>query len=113
MLVTPKEYLDKLTDYKDDNKQLNLIWAYYLPDCAINIITKVGFGTGILKRFNYNSDTGKQMAMAGVPYQLRVGYSNWTPPLPYQDPGDFLTFRWFKLNIMCQDQPWICYNEET
>ena len=45
--------------------------------------------------------------MVGAPYILKVGQS-WTPRIPYENPEHFITFRWFKKNIICADQPWIC-----
>ena len=103
MNFTPREYWDKMTDYDETDKQLNLIWAYYMPHCEANVITLVGFGTGKLKRYHHY---GKP-AVFGVPYQLKIS-SSWTEKIPYENPGDFLTFRWFKYNVMCLDQPWIC-----
>ena len=69
-LLTPKEYLDKLTDYSEENKTLNYISAYFSSACHVNIIIKVGFGVGDLKR-----DTNQVASTAqliGAPYQLQV-----------------------------------------
>ena len=38
---------------------------------------------------------------------IEVGH-HWTPKIPFKNPGDFLTFNWFKKNVICADQPWIC-----
>ena len=106
LLLKHNEYVKKLTDYNDGKKVLNNIGAFYFRDCDANIITKVGFGKGKLLRSNHHVSLNFQKR--GAPYRLRIGRHHWTPPIPYENPGDFLTFRWFKLNIMCQDQPWIC-----
>ena len=102
---TPKEYLSKLTDYRSENKSLNLIWSYYKHDSCVHIITKLGFGKGILKKLHHRRDTA--IGIPFVPYRLKVGQS-FTPDIPYDNPGDFLNFDWFKRNLICKDQPWIC-----
>ena len=104
-LMRPAEYINKLTDYSEDGKQLNYIVSYYHPVCNVNIITKVGFGVGVLKRVNHTQNMRDEQP--GAPYQLKVGFQ-WTSHIPYENPGDFLTFQWFKTNIMCADHPWIC-----
>ena len=103
--LTPKEYLSKLTNYREENKTLNLIWSYYKTDCNVHIISKIGFGIGKLKRIHRKSGIG--VPGANAPYKLKVG-DHWTPEIPFRNAGDFLTFKWFKINILCRDQPWIC-----
>ena len=105
MMLTPKEYYGKISDFTDENKELNEIWAYYLPSCQQNIITKVGFGIGELKRKNLYINLPNQEK--GLPYVLKIGDS-WSSPIPYSNPGDFLTFKWFRKNVVCLEQPWIC-----
>ena len=105
MFITPKEYLHLLTDYSENGKELNLIHAYYYPDCHVNIISKLGFGSGTLRRKNHLSEERKQHR--GIPYQLKIGAS-WSEKIPYQNPETFLTFKWFKTIVMCKEQPWIC-----
>ena len=101
--ITPQQYLAKLIDYTEENKTLNLIWSYYKQECNVNIITKLGFGEGHLKRFN----GGLNSLGNGAPYRLIVG-KKWTPDIPYENPEYFLTFKWFKQKVMCRDQPWTC-----
>ena len=105
MMVTPDEYYTKLTDFSDEIKELNEIWAYFEPNCDLNVITKVGFGIGQLQRKHHLY--GLPLPEVGKPYVLKIG-DNWTPSIPFLNPGDFLTFRWFKQKVMCLDQPWIC-----
>ena len=105
MLITPNQYIEKITNYSDKNKQLNAIWAFFEPECNVNVITKLGFGSGELKRFDHGLSfhSGRE----GTPYQLRIG-ENWSPEVSYENPDHFITFRWFKLNVICLEQPWIC-----
>ena len=107
MNLTPNEYTKNLVNYDDDNKKkLNLIWSFFHQECRVNVITKLGFGQGRLKRFGHL--IGPSVPRPGFPYRLKIGYDGWTPDIPYENPGDFLTFEWFKKNIICKDQKWIC-----
>ena len=104
-MLAPHEYLAKLTDYSEEGKHLNYLMSYYLPYCGINLITKIGFGKGTLKRMNHSDYSRREKP--GAPYQMKVG-QNRTPQIPYENPDEFFTFRWFKVNIICLEQPWIC-----
>ena len=78
MFITPKEYLRLLTDYSENGKEMNLIHAYYYPDCHVNIISKLGFGSGTLGRKNQLREERKQHR--GIPYQLKIEAS-WSEKL--------------------------------
>ena len=108
--LSPKEYLTKLFDYSEEGKQLNYILSFHDSDCHVNIITKIGFGIGELKRESHRS--GLRDQRQGIPYLLKVGVE-WTPRIPFENPADFITFSWFKTNVMCPDQPWICQNQRS
>ena len=103
--LTPDQYVEKLTDYSEKHKSLNLLWSFYSKTCDVNIITKLGFGTGKLKRTHRKS--GLREVAFNRPYRLKIG-SEWTPDIPYENPQKFLTFNWFKINVVCRDQQWIC-----
>ena len=108
MNLKVEEYIGKLTNYSDANgntKNLNAIWSYYNPICNANIITKLGFGEGRLRRFEHLNGVPGQRT--GAPYLLKIG-NRWSPKLPYENPGNFLTFNWFKINVICREQTWIC-----
>ena len=104
-MQTVDEYFEKLTNYKDENKKLNAIWSYFDPDCRRNYIAKVGFGTGRLKRFSLMR--ADQTVLDVFPYQMKIGLG-WSAVIPAQRLNRFLTFSWFKQNIICKSQPWIC-----
>ena len=106
MLLTPKKYIEELADYSEENKNLNAIWAFFEPVCRVNIITKLGFGKGDLQRFNNNPNIAPQRD--GTPYLLKLG-KKWSTDIPYDNPGHYLTFHWFKWNVICLEQAWICY----
>ena len=104
LLTRPQEYIKKLTDY-DEDKQLNLISAYYYPECEVNVIIRLGFGKGSLIR--ESTVFGMLPQAPDMPYLFKVD-KEWSEAIPYDNPGYFLTFRWFKKNVMCKEQPWIC-----
>ena len=105
MLLTPEKYIEELADYSEEDKNLTAIWAFFEPVCKVNVITKLGFGKGELKRFNNSPNMAPQRD--GAPYLLKLG-KNWIADIPYDDPGHFLAFHWFKSNVICLEQPWIC-----
>ena len=102
---TPREYFLSLTDYSIENKTLNFLKSYYLPRCKVHVISMLGFGVGELKR------SPRRSILRGLnpeaPYRIVIG-KHWTPDIPYNNPEQFLTYSWFKKNVICQDQPWIC-----
>ena len=108
MLLTPEEYIERLTDYSTENKRLNYIKAYYEPNCHANIITKLGFGVGAIEKLNHFGDG--RLQLVGAPFIVQMG-SEWSPRIPFSNPEDFVTFRWFKQNFICRAQPWICMGE--
>ena len=100
----------KLFDYSEEGKHLNYILSYYDHKCQVNIITELGFGIGALRRANHMR--GMIDERRGIPYMLKIGHE-WTTRIPYENPGDFVTFSWFKTNVVCPDQPWICGNQNN
>ncbi|XP_075247714.1 uncharacterized protein LOC142340857 isoform X2 [Convolutriloba macropyga] len=108
LFLTPQEYIDKLTDYSEENKTLNLIEAYFSVNCnhRRNIITKIGFGKGELVRTNY--PFGHKPQRFGYPYLLSSSDDSVAYWFPYRNPGSQLTYWFFKNNVLCTDQPWIC-----
>ena len=59
----------------------------------------VGFGQGFLK------------FVGGVPdnvFVLRSSKDNAVHAFEHSTIRAHLTFDWFKLNVICEDQPWIC-----
>ena len=108
MVLTPGNYISKLTDYSEFNKQLNYIEAFFLTRCEVNIITKVGFGVGeLIREDNPETDSPQKR---GYPYILGLLDPVLNSPIPFENPGQYLTFRWFKLNVICREQEWICRN---
>ncbi|XP_075258803.1 uncharacterized protein LOC142350736 isoform X2 [Convolutriloba macropyga] len=106
---SPEQYMEKLMDYSDEDKPLNFLTAVYLEIACKNLIIELGFGPGNFTR-NQNSIVhgapfiimgGEEFPEYGIP-----GLS--TATFPFENPGQNLTFHWFKHNIMCKEHPWIC-----
>ncbi|XP_075259457.1 uncharacterized protein LOC142351213 [Convolutriloba macropyga] len=107
----PQQYISKLTDYDNETKPLNYISAMGLSARCENLILEVGFGPGDLRRSHHNS------VVEGAPYVIAGRQHNFddigiphidSRAFDYENPGEHLTFHWFKHNIMCKGQPWIC-----
>ncbi|XP_075247711.1 uncharacterized protein LOC142340855 isoform X2 [Convolutriloba macropyga] len=94
MFLSPQEYIEKLTDYS--------------TRCNRNVITKVGFGKGDLVRRDYYL-YGTRAHRFGYPYLLSSLDESLAYWFPYNDPRSQLTYWWFKHNIICREQPWICH----
>ncbi|XP_075247712.1 uncharacterized protein LOC142340855 isoform X3 [Convolutriloba macropyga] len=92
----------------EENKTLNLIEAYFSTRCNRNVITKVGFGKGDLVRRDYYL-YGTRAHRFGYPYLLSSLDESLAYWFPYNDPRSQLTYWWFKHNIICREQPWICH----
>ncbi|XP_063729186.1 uncharacterized protein LOC134856828 [Symsagittifera roscoffensis] len=100
--LSPEKYLEKVSDFRGYNKRLIYIKTRYEPLICKNIITGLGFGqtfTGFISilgdhhaEFGYLFPSGDQI--------IREFKS--------ENIEDILTFDWFKWNIMCEEQPWIC-----
>ena len=102
-LLTVDEYIAKLTNYIDENKNLNSIWSFYDPACRVNVIAKLGFGTGSLRKYS-NLRGGRYRSF---PYQMKIGL-RWSDPIPAKKLKQVITYSWFKQNVICSSQPWIC-----
>ena len=97
-----------MTDYNETNKNLNYIQSFFHEPCQVNVITKIGFGEGDLVRAKY-----PHYSFAARPeFDYQLGSIEPILTIPYENTGDFLTFGWFKLHVMCREQPWICWQDE-
>ncbi|XP_075262679.1 uncharacterized protein LOC142354302 [Convolutriloba macropyga] len=102
--MSPDAYLEKLTDYKDEEMRINYIGVHYDPSRCWYVITELGFGAPPVIYYPELTDNRG----LDKPYVF--------PPQPGREPSILtfphlrarLSFGWFKRNIMCKDQPWIC-----
>ncbi|XP_075257044.1 uncharacterized protein LOC142349398 isoform X2 [Convolutriloba macropyga] len=105
MGLSPWEYRNKVTDFSSAGKPLNFLMAYYDPKACANIITRVGFGRGQFRRIGVKY---------GPPFIFPFRSRNDTVHFFfYTQVRKFLTFEWFKENVVCRDQEWLCSNFEV
>ena len=78
---------------------LNLFQVFFDKSSCLNVLTKLNFGLGNLKI------SGGALERD---YSLYVPGSSSVFLFPWQDLRNLLTFDWFKLNVVCKEQPWIC-----
>ncbi|XP_075256203.1 uncharacterized protein LOC142348657 [Convolutriloba macropyga] len=96
--LEPNVYLARAVNFTGQDKKVNLIRSKFSKRLCVNIISEVGFGSG--------------------PLRINGGLRGAVFILNPNDKGiyffsrryivDQLTFDWFKLNIMCEEQTWIC-----
>ena len=84
--------------------------AFYLEEYCLNLIMDVGFGPGNLRRDHHSEVVeGQPYVIAGSDIGGDIGIQHiHSFVFPFDDPGSMLTFHWFKHNIMCRDNAWIC-----
>ena len=72
------------------------------------MIIELGFGPGNFRHNFANVSPGDPFVILGREYsEFGLPYVN-TQYFDYDNPGQNLTFHWFKHNIMCKEKPWIC-----
>ncbi|XP_063725235.1 uncharacterized protein LOC134853206 isoform X2 [Symsagittifera roscoffensis] len=96
----PLEYLKSLSNFSSFGKRLNYISAKFNDTFCLNIIYRVGFGTGelVMKGVSRNTDS-------------LIFPPNFAPEVflfHISTIQQELSFEWFKQKIVCKDQPWIC-----
>ncbi|XP_075239264.1 uncharacterized protein LOC142334824, partial [Convolutriloba macropyga] len=107
--MSPDKYMDRLSNYDDEDRPLNLIAAMYVPSFCQNMILEVGFGPGNFRRSHHPNVregapyllAGMELGQIGIPFIMSVSFD-------YHNVTEELTFHWFKHNIMCKEKPWIC-----
>ncbi|XP_075242039.1 uncharacterized protein LOC142336935 [Convolutriloba macropyga] len=112
--LSPEDYMAKITNFSTPGKNLNRLRVRYDCETDLNIILELGFGVGRLKIHFYSpikSNTSfaiiPRFDPKTTPNQLR---KNLKPmyTFPFTDPGNHLTFDFFKKTFVCRAQPWIC-----
>ena len=105
-LLPPRLFFSVITDYGNEDKKLSYIDAFYSSECDLNIITAVGFGHGNLNR---EARWSFGASKPGVAYLFVFQDEDLQNRMfPYQRIDELLTFTWFKNNVICRAQPWVC-----
>ncbi|XP_075256211.1 uncharacterized protein LOC142348663 isoform X2 [Convolutriloba macropyga] len=98
--MTPYEYLDVVMNFTDHNRKLNYIKGHFDRHLSTNVIIELGFGTGPLKKSGLNQNCSMYMLTPNRSGDLYYFIGN--------QIDHFLSFDWFKNNIMCDEHWWIC-----
>merc|ERR1712150_214174 len=103
---SPDDYMNKLLNFTVQGKHLQFIKAHYDSFFCLNVINSLTFGNTLPATSNITILGGKRgrdymIPPNGLPpYQIDV--------FSHLHLNNTLTFFYFKYNIMCRDQPWIC-----
>jgi len=107
--LSPEQYLTQASNFSSFNKELLYVTVRYEESICANIITGLSFGN----RFT------------GIPGVRYIGDLHWDKELLFpsgdenirsfmaNNTEELLTFDWFKFNVMCKEQPWICHTDWT
>ena len=97
--LSPAEYFSRLTNFDSRDKELVHVASIYVPELCINVITKLSFGRGVLT--SNGGDIDK-------PLGIYVGSDRSWHVIERFRVRYYLTFQWFKLNVICPERPMIC-----
>ncbi|XP_075246491.1 uncharacterized protein LOC142339990 isoform X2 [Convolutriloba macropyga] len=98
--LSPSEYYNKLTDFSLVDKRLNWLRANYHTQTCENVVSEIGFGTGPLRM------TGSYRS--GLRFIIPIWKLGAELVIPRLESSIATTFRFFRDNFICHDQPWIC-----
>ncbi|XP_075261514.1 uncharacterized protein LOC142353180 [Convolutriloba macropyga] len=103
--LSPEAYWAKAANYSSVNRRLNLIRSTYAQNLCVNVVSVVGFGSGPIRLSG---------GVTNKNYVIPVGQLNDSVIfIPYERLELHLTFDWFKENVICKEQSWICQNFPT
>ena len=73
--------------------------AKYYRHLCVNVISGLGFGLGKME---------SRGTIHQAPFVLTPNNKKMIHFFSYGDIRNQLTFDWFKLNVLCDEHPWIC-----
>ncbi|XP_063712222.1 uncharacterized protein LOC134840380 [Symsagittifera roscoffensis] len=97
--LTAVQYFGRLTDFRNSKKNLITLQAVFDSTLCGNVITRLSFGKGEIRVKGTVPNVPVMVAVPGIPL---VYVFQW------RDVFQRLKFAWFKTNIICAEQPWIC-----
>ncbi|XP_075256965.1 uncharacterized protein LOC142349364 isoform X2 [Convolutriloba macropyga] len=100
--LSPSSYLERATNMTSQGKTLMTINSRYDPELCSHIITVLAFGTGRGPPYHH------QKLING---NFILKYGTEVKKFKYKRIEKELTFDWFKHNILCKDQQWMCAEE--
>ena len=101
--LSPQDYMERLTNFDSTDKRLVHVNSVYVPELCLNVINKLSFGRGTLLF------TGGQM---GTPFGIYIHSDQKWHIFDYVRIRTYLTFQWFKQNVVCTERPLICMRSQ-
>ncbi|XP_075246395.1 uncharacterized protein LOC142339920 [Convolutriloba macropyga] len=98
--LSPLDYYQRLTNFSNEGKKLVFIMSKHVPDLCLNVITHIGFGHGQFRMY------GRHGHALGI---FLHDTQTWHI-FHHLHVSKYLTYEWFKHNVICRGQPWICAN---
>ncbi|XP_075258856.1 uncharacterized protein LOC142350786 [Convolutriloba macropyga] len=105
--LSPFMFLEKLTNYDVSGKKLNRLSLRYSPELCLNVVTYVGFGSGKIQVTGLYNNSVDYLIVDRRPlpdFQNELQIIR----ISYKKPETQLTFEFFKTNVICKANPWIC-----
>ncbi|XP_075258329.1 uncharacterized protein LOC142350369 [Convolutriloba macropyga] len=107
---SPHEYMERLSDFRDEGKHLNSITVRFNETQCVNIIERLTYGTQVPDVLVVGVDDS--LVNLEIPVMV-------VPPESYsieifdirtsrRQMAETLTFRWFKGYYICKDHPEFC-----
>ncbi|XP_075256534.1 uncharacterized protein LOC142349017 [Convolutriloba macropyga] len=111
--LSPEQYLAQASNYSSHNKHLMYITTRFEPSICKNIITGLGFGSRIFDHVRFIGAMDTSIGFIFPPSlssHSRGRYDEMMPIRTFTEESleRILTFDWFKTNVICKDQSWIC-----
>ncbi|XP_075246392.1 uncharacterized protein LOC142339918 [Convolutriloba macropyga] len=97
--LSPSEYFQRLTDFSTEGKRLIFLQSIFIPEMCLNVITHLSFGQGL---FRMNGGRYRQ------PMGIFIQQDQKWHIFHHYHLTKLITFEWFKNNVICAGQPWIC-----
>ncbi|XP_075256293.1 uncharacterized protein LOC142348718 [Convolutriloba macropyga] len=104
--MSPMDYINLLLDFSTGGKLLNVITGKYNRHLCANVISTLGFGYGPIRRRGDLHD-----AIYILPPSINDEYG-FIYFFSFDSIQQHLTFDWFKLKVVCEEQPWVCREDE-
>ncbi|XP_075265904.1 uncharacterized protein LOC142358383 [Convolutriloba macropyga] len=101
--ISPHSFINVVTNFTVAGKNLQFVKARFHPFFCLNVITTLAYGNGGSQLL---VEGGSPAAQFMLPPNILEPYH--TLIISRRALEVALTFDWFKQNVMCKAQPWIC-----
>ncbi|XP_075256398.1 uncharacterized protein LOC142348785 [Convolutriloba macropyga] len=99
--LSAAEFFSRATDFSTHNKRLNYLQFSYNQHLCANVVSLLGFGQGRLRLRGETEDMTKFILVTTDENDLLYA-------IKFENIVNKLSFSFFKQNVICKDQAWIC-----